>query len=637
MRRASRNLLSPGGSLFDNNNNNSDDFYENEASEDESGPSGGADNNNNNNNTGSSSGGNQDDAGDEQVSPPKPSVNTTRSGRASTKPPVVYQPRAKAAWEPVGDLAMSATGHDDAAITPMNFKNAMAGDDAEKWMEAMKKEIKSLESQNTWVLTDLPPGRKPVGSKWVFKIKRNADGSIDRYKARLVAQGFSQVAGFDYEETFSPVVRIGTLRLVIAICAWHGWTIEQCDVTSAFLHSALDEEVYMKQPPGLADAGDERVCLLKKSLYGLKQAGRNWNLALDDWMLQNGMKRCSSDPCVYISDGSVYSGWFVVCVYVDDNVMGAEVAESCKVFMQRFKKAFNVEDAKELSWCLGIQVTRGGGSVKLGQAKYICDMLERFDMTLAHPQVTPATEVKLSKEDCPVDGSEEQQEMKGKPYRELIGSLNYASTCTRVDITNAVGVLCPFAEWPGFAHWTGAKRVLRYLKGTVDDGLVYKFGSGAPIALVGYSDSDWAGDVDDRKSTSGYVFTIGSGAVSWKSKKQPFVALSSGEAEYVAFAAATQEAMHLRQLLAELGFEQDGPTVIYEDNNACVSMTKNPIDSARTKHIGIKYHYVRDLVEKKQIVAVRMRTEEMPADFLTKYVPRAKMDVCKKVVMGSDC
>jgi len=533
--------------------------------------------------------------------------------------------------------ALEVVGHDDDDITPHTFEEAVSGADAQLWREAMAKEMESLGANNVWELTTIPEGRKLVGCKWVFKIKRKADGSVDKYKARLVAQGYSQVEGFDYQETFSPVIKMTTLRTLIAVSAHYGYDMSQSDVTTAFLHSEVDEDIYMRQPPGhevVGKDGQTLACHLRKSLYGLKQAGRNWNQRLDEFMKINGMRRCESDHCLYLSDGSVYRGWFAVGVYVDDNIMCAEHVSDRDEFMRRFQKTFTVEDAKPLSWCLGINIEYSNEYITMSQEKYISDMAKRFSMEFANVQLTPAADTRLTANDCPEQGSAEQLDMRERPYRSLVGSLNYAATSTRVDVAYAVGAVCAFAENPGEVHWTAAKRILRYLKGTAKDGLMYRRNVSGPLVLVGYCDADWAGDVDQRRSFTGYVFTLGSGAISWASKKQTTVALSSAEAEYMAISAAAQELIWLRALLKEMGFEQKGPTMLQNDNRGAVALTKDPVDSKRTKHIDVRHHFVRQLREENVLIVENVSTDKMPADFLTKPVAKHVQRMCKAIVMN---
>jgi hypothetical protein len=524
-------------------------------------------------------------------------------------------------------------GHDDEWRTPTTYQEAMDSDDAELWREAMDKEMASLSSSNVWKLAELPAGRKAVGCKWVFKIKRKADGSVDKYKARLVAQGFSQVEGFDYQETFSPVVKMTTLRTLVAVSAARGYGLYQSDVTTAFLHSNVEEEIYMKQPPGyIVDNERALVCLLLKSLYGLKQAGRNWNKLLTEFMLNSGLRQSNADPCLFLSDGSRYKKWFAVAVFVDDNIISAEDESDVARFMRDFQSAFTVEDAVPLTWCLGIKVEQGDNYVTLSQEKYVMDMLKRFDMEDCRVHVIPAEDRRLTKMDCPEEGSEEQLEMRREPYRSMIGSLNYAATTTRIDISYAVGAVCSFAENPGYTHLLAAKRILRYLKNTKSEGLMYEKNVPGDIILTGYCDADWAGDVDGRKSHGGYVFTLGSAAVSWKSKRQSVVALSSCEAEYLSLSEAAKELVWLRGLLVDMGIPQD-KSVIYCDNQGAVALSKNPVDSKRTKHIDVRHHFVRDLWERGELVVEYVPTQSMPADFLTKPVPLRVLEMCKSKVM----
>jgi hypothetical protein len=302
--------------------------------------------------------------------------------------------------------------------------------------------------------------------------------------------------------------------------------------------------------------------------------------------------------------------------------------------MTRFQAAFTVEDAAPLTWCLGISVKHSEDCIALCQEKYVMDMLKRFGMEDCRVHAIPAEDRRLTKTDSPAEGSEEQLAMRAEPYRSLIGSLNYAATSTRVDISYAVGAVCSFAENPGYSHLLAAKRILRYLKGTSDQGISYSRSVENDIVLTGYCDADWAGDVDDRKSHGGYVFTLGSGAISWSSKRQSVVALSSCEAEYMSLSEAAKELVWLRSLLGDMGFEQT-KSVICCDNQGAVALSKNPVDSKRSKHIDTRYHFVRDLWERGELVVEYLPTSKMPADFLTKPVPQRVLEMCKTKVMST--
>ena len=386
------------------------------------------------------------------------------------------------------------------------------------------------------------------------------------------------------------------------------------DVETVFLNGKLDEEIYMQQPEGYVKPVEEHlVCKLEKSLYGLKQSSRCWNKAFRECIEKIGFIQASADPCVFIRKDALT----IIGVHVDDLMILARNMTEMKSVKDSLKLQFKIKDMGELHYYVGVCIVQDvkNKQVHLHQGQYIEKMLEKYRQTEAKPVSTPADlNVKLQKEDGfsrPVDATS---------YQSMVGSLLYAAIATRPDIAQAVGVVSKFCANPTQTHLTAAKRILRYLKATAYLGLSYK--KCANGNLIGYSDADWAGDIDDRHSTSGNVFSFACGAVSWLSKKQATVALSTAEAEYVALSTATQEAIWLRRLLADVGEPPEGLTEIYEDNQRAISMAKNPVGHARTKHIDIRYHFVREGVQDGAIALKYIATDEMIADILTKPLPK---------------
>ena len=498
----------------------------------------------------------------------------------------------------------------DTSGDPTSLKEALASSDKTKWVNAMEKEMESLHVNEVWDLVELPKDKKTVGSKWVFKTKRSANGTVERHKARLVAQGYSQRYGQDYDETFSPVVRFESLRTVIALAVQNSLKLCQMDVTTAFLNGELKEEVYMKQPEGYAIKGKENlVCKLKKSIYGLKQSPRCWNSALDCHLKKMGFKQAAGDPCIYMaSEGEM----FLIAVYVDDILLAGRSDERLTTVKQALSRKFQVKDMGKLHHFLGINVVQDykNGSVWIGQELYTENILKRYGMEDAKPIQTPVDiSTKLMK------GGDEDTCVDQQLYQSAVGSLLYLSIVTRPDITYAVSNVAKFCAKPMKQHWVAVKRIFHYLKGTQKYGLLY---SKNDSNCVGFSDADWGGDLDDRKSTSGYVFQVGGTAISWRSKKQACVALSTAEAEYIALAGTAQESLWLQQLFSDL---QKGPTkkmVIFEDNQSAISMAKNPQFHSRSKHIAIKYHFIREQVRNGKVELKYCRTNDMVADIMTK-------------------
>ena len=512
---------------------------------------------------------------------------------------------------------------------PKTIKEALSGDHAKEWKEAADSEYKSLLENETWELVELPPSKRPVKCKWVFKVKHKSDGTVERFKARLVAKGYTQKYGIDYDETFSPVVRFTSIRLLLAYAVQNDMLIHQMDVVTAFLNGELEEEIYMEQPDAYIEPGKEHlVCRLKKSLYGLKQAPRCWNKAFREYLISIGFQQSEADPCVYIQakDDAIT----IIAVYVDDLILITKTKEEMEQVKDSLKIKFKMKDMGKLHYCLGVSIEQDDEQkcLWIHQKQYILNMLAKHGMTDAKTVSTPSdTSVKLEKDDGV------SKDVDGTKYQSLVGSLLYAAIATRPDIAHAVGVVSKFNARPSEAHLTAAKRILRYLKGTSNLALKYK--KSDEEIPIGYSDADWAGDMDDRHSTSGNLFLMSGGAVSWMSKKQATVALSTAEAEYVALSSAAQEAVWIQKLLSDLGTPPDKPMTMMEDNQGAIAIAKNPVAHARTKHIDIRHHYVRELVQKRLIELCYCQTDDMVADVLTKPLTRARFEKLR-LLMGID-
>ena len=474
----------------------------------------------------------------------------------------------------------------------------------------MQAEMDSFAQNDVWDLVELPPGRKLVGSKWVFKKKVGADGKVERFKARLVAQGFTQKYGDDYDETFCPVVRLESLRMMLALAVQHDLELHQVDVTTAFLNGTLEEEVFMKQPEGFVVPGSEElVCRLKKSIYGLKQSPRCWNLALDSKLKEIGFSQSSHDPCIYHRNER--GNMLIVGVYVDDIILAGNESSIQRV-KAALASAFDIKDLGKLNYFLGIKIERNlNNSIWIGQPAYIENLLVTLGMQDCKPVKTP-----VSAGNKLVKATEQDECIDQRQYQSAVGSLMYLAVSTRPDISYSVGSLARFNSKPTKEHWVALKRVLRYLKGTKDLGILYS--KAEKDSCIGYTDADWAGDQDDRKSISGYVFLLSGGAISWESQKQRCVALSTAEAEYVAMSTATQEAIWLRQLIAEITSSEETPILVYEDNQSAIAIARNPQFHGRTKHIDIRHHYVREEISKGTVTIQYCPSCDMAADILTK-------------------
>lgn len=524
---------------------------------------------------------------------------------------------------------------DKAAGDPSTFTEALRSSEAKEWRDAMDKEIKSLRDNMTFEVVKRPRGKHVIKVKWCFKRKKNELGQVVRHKARVVAKGFTQVQGRDFKETFAPVPNITCMRLVLALAALKNWFLQSMDVETAFLQAPMEEEIYVEQPEGYKvfdPGGEELVWRLRRSLYGLRQSSRNWHRAIDKWMRSYGFKPSRADPCVYVmgSEGTT-DGILIVVLYVDDLSIAGSNLQTIERFKKAISRRFAMKDLGELKWMLGFEVVRdrGARTIEIKQSAYFDQVLERFGMENCKPVSTPAEGILRRA------GADQGAEVNDREYMSIVGCLIYASIITRPDLAYAVQSLCRHMSAVTQEHRVAAKRVLRYLRGTKDMGIKFGVGFKAGSAeLVGFSDSDYACDLDSRKSTTGYLFMLNGGPVCWSSRLQSTVAKSSAEAEYMAMSDAAGEAMYLRQLLKDLGYRQRGPTTLHEDNQGAIAMGENSTSSGRTKHIDVRYHYTREKIEKKKICLEYVPTQDQLADILTKPLQRVKLVELRRKVAG---
>ena len=513
---------------------------------------------------------------------------------------------------------MAATVTDD--FVPSCYQEAISCEEQEEWDKAMKSEIRSLKKNGTWHLVDRPKDRKVIKSRWVFAVKRKPDGSLIKFKARQVAKGFSQVAGVDYTEVFAPVARAASIRTVLSLSASEGMKMLQFDVCTAFLYGDLDEEIFMEQPEGFSD-GTGRVCRLRKGLYGLKQASRQWNKKFTDFLRAQGLKPTDADPCIFASEEGAHK--LILCLYVDDGLICCKSEKRMAALVRSLKKEFDVT-TQPVSCFVGMEVVQEKDTVAVHQEGYIRKMLHKFGMENCKPASTPAeAKLKLTAVDSAREG--QSRDMTDVPYREAVGSLLYAAVISRPDIAFVVSQLAKHVSKPTQEHWTAVKRVFRYLQGTLAKRIVYRRGSSS---LSGFSDADWGGDRDSRRSTTGFVFMLNGGPVAWQSRLQSSVALSSLEAEYMAMSEATKECIWLRRLLSNLGHEQREKTPLKVDNQSALSLAENPEFHTRSKHIDIRYHFVREAEVKGAVNLQYVASEENMADVLTKPLSGPAFDRC---------
>ncbi|XP_070679109.1 uncharacterized mitochondrial protein AtMg00810-like [Malus domestica] len=431
-----------------------------------------------------------------------------------------------------------------------------------KWQDSMTQELQALNDNQTWSVVDLPKGKKAVGSRWIYKIKFNSNGSIERHKAWLVAQGFAQTYGIDYKETFTPVAKMNTVR-------------------NAFLHVELEKEVYMKLLPGHPrEKESNKVCRLHKALYGLKQSPKAWYSKLSSVLKAAGFQKSHVDSSLFIRSGNI--GKLVVLIYVDDLIITGDNVSEITALKQSLHKKFAIKDLGNLKHFLGIEVATSSKQLFLNQRKYVLDLLDEANITECKPARTPlASKLQLH----------EKRESLSDPsvYQRVVGKLIYL-TITRPDISYSVSLASQFMHSPTLVHWEIVKRILRYLKSSVGKGILMK--NNGSNHIKAYTDANWAGNAIVRKSTAGFCTFVGGNLVTWKSKKQTVVARCNAEAEYRAMAATTCEFIWLKGLLSDLGFTSNTPMSLFCDNQAAMHIASNSVFHERTKYIEVDSHYI---------------------------------------------
>ncbi|KAM1046992.1 hypothetical protein PS2_026160 [Malus domestica] len=477
-----------------------------------------------------------------------------------------------------------------------------------KWREAMAAELLALEQNNTWTITSLPPSHRAIGCKWVYKIKYHLDGTVERYKARLVTKGFTQREGIDYRETFTPVAKLTTVRCLLAVAAVRNWSLHQMDVQNAFLHGDLLEEVYMHLPPGLRRQGENQmVCRLNKSLYGLKQASRSWFQKFSNAIRQDGFQQSMADYSLFTKVSG--DSFTVVLIYVDDMIITGNDDSAITNLKGFLHTQFRIKDLGHLRYFLGVEVARSTTGISISQRKYTLDILDEAGLLGAKPVQTPMKEnVKLS----PIDG---ELLKNASYYRRLVGRLIYL-TITRPEITYSVHILSQFMQHPRKPHLNAVHRLLRYLKGSPGQGLF--FPSKGNLLLTGFCDADWARCSITRRSVTGYCIFLGGALVSWRTKKQGTVSRSSAESEYRAMASITCELTWMRYLLRDLQVTHHKPARLYCDNQAALHIAANPVFHERTKHIEIDCHIVRERILSGAITTTHVSSANQLADIFTK-------------------
>ncbi|CAL1376492.1 unnamed protein product [Linum trigynum] len=537
---------------------------------------------------------------DESNDPPSPPAGPRRSDRVNKgQPPPRHNDYVVFAVDPV-------TFAVEPIHVPSHYRYACG---IPEWDNAMIEEIDALEENETWEVIPRTPDMSVVGCKWVFTVKLKPDGSLDRYKARLVAQGFSQEYGIDYDETFAPVAKMQTVRCVLAVAAMRNWPLVQLDVKNAFLHGDLKETIYMACPAGYSKGGPNVVCRLKKSLYGLKQAPRTWFEKFHGTVMQAGFVQSQNDPSLFLRQTT--TGLTVLLLYVDDMIITGSDHVGIQELKETLHQAFKLKELGDVSYFLGLEIERTTQGIFVSQKKYVRDLLVEYQFLDCKPCPTPMEQnLKLSRSSGELLDDQTN-------YRTIVGSLRYLSS-TRPDIAYAVQVVSQYMGMARTLHLDAVHRILRYLQGTQDVGIF--FPSHGEMTLEAFADADFAGCVDTRRSTSGWCVRLGLSPISWRCKKQDRVSKSSTEAEYRSMSEVSSELVWLQRLLMDLGVNCTTPMRLFGDNTSAIRIANNPVLHDRTKHIETHVHYIRQLIQEGVIQLSYLSTEDQTADLLTKAV-----------------
>ncbi|KAK8936156.1 hypothetical protein KSP39_PZI014125 [Platanthera zijinensis] len=500
-------------------------------------------------------------------------------------------------------------------MEPKKFEEAIQD---QHWIDAMQEELNQFRRCKVWELVPKPRGHNIIGTKWIYRNKLDESGIIVKNKARLVAKGYRQEEGIDFDQTFAPVARLEAIRMFLAYAAYQDFKVYQMDVKSAFLNGDLKEEVYVEQPSGFVDPlKPDSVYKLRKALYGLKQAPRAWYETLSTFLIENKFSRGKIDKTLFLreSKGKI----ILVQIYVDDIIFGSTKNNLCKKFAKLMQGKFEMSSMGELKFFLGLQVRQTDDGLSISQSKFTKELIKKYGMESSSTMRTPmGTSMPICKDEAgkPVDES---------LYRGIVGSLLYL-TASRPDIMYATCVCARYQACPKESHYTAVKRILRYLKGTPNLGLWYP--RNRDFQLTGYSDADFAGCREDRKSTTGTCQFLGGRLISWSSKKQTSVAISTAESEYVAAGSCCAQLLWMQHQLKDYGI-QVSRTPLLCDSKSAISIANNPVSHSRTKHIEIKYHFLREHVEKGDISLEFVKTDYQIADVFTKPLDETKFNKFK--------
>lgn len=494
----------------------------------------------------------------------------------------------------------------------LTFREAISSPEKREWIKAIEEEKKSLMKNNTWNYIDVEEadGKRILSNKWIFSKKE--DG---RFKARLVVRGCEQKSDFNYDEIFSPVVSSNSLRIMFAIATLNDYHILKFDIKTAFLYGDIQEEIFMQVPEGFNEPN--KVCKLNKALYGLKQAPVTWNRKFTQVLNQKGLEPTMNEKCIFKNeDGSV-----VLALYVDDGILIGKDKEELEKILKELKREFEVKEDLNPNSFLGIEIQRTKAKIKLTQEKYSKNLLHKFNMENSKFVATPS-EIKTSRSGKPVHSF---------PFRESVGSLLYLSTRSRPDIAHSVNVCSRHLEDPVEEDIVSVKRVMKYLVGTTHEGISYIKDSDKNL-LEAYCDADYAGDEETRRSTSGYVILYAGGPIAWCSRRQPIVALSSTEAEYIAAADCCKELLYLKSLIQEIT-NIPLQVKLYVDNQSAISLMKTGVMNKRSKHIDVRYHFIHEKIVSGEINVEYCPTNNQIADILTKPLCKVKFNYFKEIIV----
>lgn len=511
---------------------------------------------------------------------------------------------------------------------PSDFNEAITSPESDHWKAAMDEEIASLDRNGVYELVELPAARKAVGGRWVYALKRNQDGTVAKFKARWVAKGYSQRKGVDFYETYAPVTKLATLWTFLTIAAQDDLDLLQGDFKTAFLTASLVETVYMDQPTGYEQQGSGQrklVAHLLKAIYGLKQASTAFYDRASTFFATLGLHPTEADSCLFV--GNISGRRLMLILYVDDFIIAGS-KEDVTSIMTAIKSEFTIDDRGDLDsgMTLGIQVKRDRAlrTITITQQRYITDVLERFDMVSAKPARTPMDEHKQLIINNETHSKDDIRSVDQTQYLQAVGSLMYLMVSTRPDLSYSVGVVARHNADPRAIHWAAIKRILRYLVGTKDYGITLGGRTDSPL-VEAWTDADYAGDHDTRRSTTGFVINVHGSPIIWSSRRQRSITRSSHESEYIALSQGCQNLLWVLKLLRQVHYNTSTVTV-HVDNQGTIETTRNGNHSERTKHIDIAYKYGRELVKEGIIDLQYCPTNNMTADILTKALGFEKFE-----------